>query len=94
MKKLILYLMVLVVTAHAQTEDDYRRSLSHAEKRLNDIWNMRLTPTERNELRADERKWVVWKDKLPLEKEEAAVGARIDFLAEVYCATWTLMFRA
>jgi hypothetical protein len=63
MKKLILCLTSPVVTAHAQTEDDYRRSLSHAEKGLNDIWNMRLNPTERDELRADERKWVVWKDK-------------------------------
>jgi hypothetical protein len=80
MKKLILCLTALAVTAYAQN-DDYRRTLSQAEQRLNDIWNMRLTPTERDELRAGERKWVVWKDKLPSEKEKkAAVLARIDFI--------------
>jgi hypothetical protein len=80
LKKLILCFTALSLTAHAQ-DDDYRRTLSQAEQRLNDIWNMRLTPTERDALRADERKWVVRKDKLPSEKEKkAAVLARIDFL--------------
>jgi hypothetical protein len=60
MKKLILCLTALAVTAYAQ-DDDYRRTLSQAEQRLNDIWNMRLTPTERDELRNDPQLPAIWR---------------------------------
>jgi hypothetical protein len=71
---------VLTISAHAQTEDDLLRSLSRADRKLNEIWNEKLTPAQREELRPDERKWVLWKDTLPLEQEEQAVWARVDFL--------------
>jgi hypothetical protein len=80
MKKLILSLMALAITAHAQSENDLLRSLSRADRNLNRIWNEKLTPAEREELRADERKWALWKDGLPLEQKEQAVWARVDFL--------------
>ena len=80
MKKLILSLMALAITAHAQSENDLLRSLSRADRNLNQIWNEKLTPAEREELRSDERKWALWKDTLPLEQEEQAVWARVDFL--------------
>ena len=80
MKKIALLLTVLTITAHAQIESDLLRSLSRAERKLNEVWNEKLTPAERQELRPDERKWVRWKDTLPLEQEEQAVWARVDFL--------------
>ena len=80
MKKLILSLMALAITAHAQSENDLLRSLSRADRNLNQIWNEKLTPREREELRSDERKWALWKDMLPLEQKEQAVWARVDFL--------------
>jgi hypothetical protein len=82
MNKLIPCLMALAITAHAQSENDLLRSLGRAEGKLNRIWNERLTAADREHLRADERKWVVWKEGLPLEKEEQAVWARVDFLAQ------------
>jgi hypothetical protein len=80
MKKLTLSLMALAITAHAQSENDLLRSLSRADRNLNQIWNEKLTPGEREELRSDERKWALWKDTLPLEQKEQAVWARVDFL--------------
>jgi hypothetical protein len=80
LNKLILCVMALAITAHAQSENDLLRSLSRADRHLNEIWNERLTPADREKLRADERKWVLWKDGLPLEKEEQAVWARVEFL--------------
>ena len=34
--------MALAITAHAQTENDYLRSLGRADGHLNRIWNERL----------------------------------------------------
>jgi hypothetical protein len=80
MKKLILSLMALAISAHAQSENDLLRSLSRADRNLNQIRNEKLTPAEREELRSDERKLALWKDTLPLEQKEQAVWARVDFL--------------
>jgi hypothetical protein len=56
MKKLtVLSLMALAFSAHAQSENDLLRSLSRADRHLNEIWNMRLTPDDRNALRAGAR---------------------------------------
>jgi hypothetical protein len=83
MKKLtVLSLMALAFSAHAQSENDLLRSLSRADRHLNEIWNMRLTPDDRNALRADERRWVAWKDTLSLKEQEQAVWKRVDFLQD------------
>jgi hypothetical protein len=74
--------MALAITAHAQSENDYRRSLGRAEGNLNRIWNERLTAADREQLRADERRWVAWKETLPLEQEEQAVWKRVYFLED------------
>ena len=70
----------LALNVRAQSEDDLLRSLSRADRNLNRVWNETLTAVQREELRADERKWALWKDTLPLEKKEQAVWARVDFL--------------
>jgi hypothetical protein len=83
MRRFILSSAVLVsltILAYAQRENDLLRSLNRADRNLNQIWNEKLTPGEREELRTDERKWVLWKDALPLEQKEQAVWARVDFL--------------
>lgn len=81
MKKLIPCLLITcALSAQAQTENDYERGLAHAEHKLNEYWNMRLTPTDRDHLRADERRWAAWKDTLSIDKEEEAIWKRIDFL--------------
>jgi hypothetical protein len=81
MTKLIPCLLIACAfSAQAQTENDYLRDLSHAERKLNEYWNERLTPTDRDRLRADERRWAAWKDTLSTEQEAAAVWKRIDFL--------------
>jgi hypothetical protein len=54
--------------------------LGRAEGHLNRIWNERLTSADRENLRADERRWIAWKEGLPLEKAEQAVWARVDYL--------------
>jgi lysozyme inhibitor LprI len=82
MKRTILLLTALAsltIALHADEEQDLERAAARWEGHLNSAWSQ-LTPAQRNMLRADERRWIVWKDSLPLAARLEALGKRVDYL--------------
>jgi hypothetical protein len=69
----------LTIAAHADDEKDLQRAVARWEGHLNQAWND-LTPAQRDSIRADERKWIIWKDSLPPAARLEALGKRVDYL--------------
>ena len=49
------------------------------EAELNKVWN-ELSPSRRDALRADERRWIAWKDTLGLTDQMIEIRKRINYL--------------
>jgi hypothetical protein len=49
------------------------------EAELNKVWN-ELSPSQRDALRADEKRWIAWKDTLGLTDKMIEISKRIDYL--------------
>ena len=85
MKKPIILVTAVAIwagVAVAQTENDILRANSRWERHLNSVWNDTLTPSMRDALRVEERKWIAWKDSLPLDAQSGACADRCDYLRE------------
>ena len=85
MKKLIIFLAALAMCngmVAAQTENDILRANARWEGHLNSVWNNTLTPSMRDALRSEERKWIAWKDSLPVDAQSGACADRCDYLRE------------
>ena len=85
MKKLILLVLAmasLLPTAKLSANTLYADQLAFIktqEAELNQVWK-RLSATQRNAIRADEKRWIAWKDTLGLGPKMEALDQRIAYL--------------
>ena len=85
MKKLmILFLAIASWTPAARLPAHtlYADQLAYIEKQeaeLNKVWN-KLSASQRNALRAQEKRWIAWKDTLGLGGKMEALDTRITYL--------------
>jgi hypothetical protein len=85
MKKPIILVTALAMwagVAVAQTENDILRANSRWERHLNSVWNDTLTPSIRDALGVEERKWIAWNDSLALDAQSGACADGCDYLRE------------
>jgi hypothetical protein len=69
----------LTIALYADEEKDLERAAARWEGHLNSAWSQ-LSPAQRNMLRDEERKWIVWKDSFPIAARLEALGKRVDYL--------------
>jgi hypothetical protein len=62
-----------VRAGHETVNNNWLRAYSRWERHLNSVWNDTLTPSMRDALRVEERKWIAWKDSLPLDALTGAI---------------------
>ena len=85
MKKLIfLFLVIASLTPAVKLPANtlYADQLAYIEKQeaeLNRVWN-KLSAGQRNALRAEEKRWIAWKDTLDLGRKMEALDKRITYL--------------
>lgn len=85
MKKLIFLFLVLASVAPAPkltAGTHYAEQLAFIEEQeaeLNKVWN-ELSANQRNALRAEEKRWIAWKDTLDLGGKMEALSDRIRYL--------------
>jgi hypothetical protein len=60
-------------------DTEAENALATQEKNLNYAWS-RLTPAQRNRLRAEERRWIAYKDQLPIIERTEEVNKRTQII--------------
>lgn len=79
---IILAITSFITAAKLPAPTHYREQLAIVEEHeaeLNRVWN-ELSPSQRDALRADERRWIAWKDTLGLTDQMIEIGKRINYL--------------
>jgi hypothetical protein len=84
MKKLIFLFLAIAMTPAAKLPAHtlYADQLAYIEEQeaeLNKVW-AELSASQRNALRAEEKRWIVWKDTLGLGDKMEALEKRITYL--------------